>query len=332
MTIDAALVARMFDLGEVCSSPLLLPGHSPAGTWKLHTTTGRWVVKTLRPSEGWEFEAMQQAGDLERAVLSAGVLTPRPVEACGISGGYWLAMSEEPKYVRVSEWLEGTQPEIPASEDLAAWLGRSVAAMAAVSLPVTVDEGRGYPLYPLAVWHEWLDKAYAMEIVTAKQRAQLLAAVADGTQLVEAGLATDSSFLLCHRDINHRNILLTARGPALIDFDHSGPEVPWWELVHFALLLACRSLGDDEPDPRLVKTAVSAFVENGGEVGTDDEIAFAGLIRGMMEWPACRLMTLLGSAETASPTWADTVAQVHEAAELLPVMVRSVGRWTALLR
>lgn len=62
VTIDAALVARMFDLGEVCSSPLLLPGNSPAGAWALHTITGRWIVKTLRPVEPWEFEAMQQAG------------------------------------------------------------------------------------------------------------------------------------------------------------------------------------------------------------------------------------------------------------------------------
>ncbi|GIH67555.1 hypothetical protein Msi02_83720 [Microbispora siamensis] len=286
----------------------------------------------LRPSKRWEFEAMQQAGDLERAALSAGVLTPPPVEACGISPGYWLAMPEGPDYIRVSQWLEGTQPEIPANEDLATWLGRIVAAMATVSLPGSLNEGLGYPLYPLGDWHVWLDKAEAMEIVTAKQRAQLLAAVADGTQLVEAGLATNPSFQLCHRDINHRNILLTARGPVLIDFDHSGPEVPWWELVHFALLLACRSLGDDEPDPRLVKAAVSAFAKNGGEVGTVDEIAFVGLIRGMMEWPACRLMTLLDNADPASPTWTDAVAQVHEAAELLPVMVRSVERWTALLR
>lgn len=164
-------------------------------------------------------------------------------------------------YVRVSEWLDGTQPEIPADEHLAVWLGQSVAKMAAVAPPGYFDVGRGYPLYPLAGWHEWLGKARSMDILTAKQRGQLLAAVTDGAQLVQAGLSMDPSFQLCHHDINYRNILLTARGPALLDFDHAGPDVPWWELVHFALLLACRSLGDDEPEPRLVSAAVSAFAE-----------------------------------------------------------------------
>lgn len=332
MAIDAALVARLFDLGEPRSEPVPLVGNGTAGAWRLDTGTGRWVVKAARAVRPWEFAAMRDAGDLERAAISAGVRVPRPLAPRGESAGYWAAVPGGPEYVRVSEWVPGRQPRIPADKWLAGWLGESVAAMAAAAPPATADQGRGYALSDLSEWRERLGRA--ADVIGPEAAGRLLAAVQEGIQIVEAGLATAPGFVLCHRDISFRNILLTGRGPALIDFDLAGPEVPWWELVHFAFLLACAALGDDEPEPALIEAAVSAYTERGGPVGTADAVAFTGLLRGMLEWAAGNLALAgpPGRGGTVKPSVrAEAVARLADAAEVLPVIVRSIDRWANLL-
>ncbi|MBT2234558.1 phosphotransferase family protein [Nonomuraea sp. NEAU-A123] len=332
MAIDAALVARLFDLGEPRSEPVPLVGNGTAGAWRLDTGTGRWVVKAARAAEPWEFAAMRDSGDLERAALSAGVRVARPLEPRGESAGYWAAVPGGSEYVRVSEWTPGRQPCIPADKWLAEWLGESVAAMAAAVPPAAVDQGRGYSLRDLPEWRERLGRAAA--VIGPVPAGRLLAAVEEGTAIVEAGLATAPGFVLCHRDISFRNILLTGRGPALIDFDLAGPEVPWWELVHFAFLLACTSLGDDEPEPALIEAAVSAYAERGGQVGTAEAVAFTGLLRGMLEWAAYNLALAgpPGRGDVVKPSVrAEAVARLAEAAKVLPVIVRSIDRWANLL-
>ncbi|WP_162795654.1 phosphotransferase [Nonomuraea lactucae] len=341
MTVDVALVsvvARLFGLGEVRSAPVRLQGYGTAGAWRVRTDTGRWVVKTARPVEPWEFAAMRDAGALERAAIAAGVTVPRAVEpphdagAAGRTAGYWTAVPGRPDHARVSEWMDGEHPLIPADAGVAAWLGRTVAVLAAAAPPASVHSGRGYPLHPLAAWQEWLDAALKAELVDQEARERLWSAVVEGTRIVEAGLAAPPPLVISHRDINHRNILLTARGPALIDFDVSGPEAPWWELVHFAFLLACASLGDDEPDPALLAAAVRAFEEAGGQAGGRDVGAFTGLVRGMLEWPAQHLSLVLSAGRLSPARRAAAVAQIHDAARVLPEIVRSLDRWAGVLR
>ncbi|MEU0564438.1 phosphotransferase [Nonomuraea sp. NPDC005983] len=304
-----------------------LSGYSSASAWKLRTEAGLWVVKAQYAIKRWEVEAMRHSGDLERAALAAGIAVPRPVEGGEGAAGFWAPAPGGTEYLRVSAWADGPRAELPAGRELAAWLGGTVAALAAVAPPVDVRQGRGYPLHPLAQWEEWL----STESVGRREKARLLSAAADGTPLVQEALAASRSpFVLSHRDLNHRNILLTPHGPTLIDFDQAGPEVPWWELVHFAFLLACASLGDDEPDPVLLGAAVSAFAERGGNVGELDLSAFAGLLRGMLEWPAANLMVLAGDAPAARR--GEALRQVAEAARVLPVIMGSVERWVAVLR
>jgi hypothetical protein len=123
--------------------------------------------------------------------------------------------------------------------------------------------------------------------------------------------STVDSEVLCHRDINRHNIVVTRDGPVLLDFDNAGPQRPWWELVHHAFLLACHDLGPEEPDPTTVRAAVRAYREAGGEPGPADRTAFAGLLAGLEHW---------------------TREHPVEAAPRLPLITRSLDRWSALLR
>ncbi|WP_219470516.1 aminoglycoside phosphotransferase family protein [Nonomuraea rhizosphaerae] len=319
--MDAALVARLFGLGEPRSEPVPLTGYGTAGAWRLDTDRGRWAVKAVTPVEPWEPVAMRDAGELERGALAAGLLVPRPVEPRGDSFGYWAAVPGRAGYVRVSEWVTGDQPRIPVDKPLAAWLGETVAALADVAPPASAGHGRGYAFLSE---DEWRERAGAAEALVGRQEArELLAAAGEATAIVEAGLANAPPMVVCHRDISFRNILLTSGGPALIDFDLAGPESPWWELVHFAFLVACASLGGDEPEPVLVAAAVSAYAERGGPVGAAGTLAFTGLLRGMLEWAA-------GSLELAPASGRARAEFVH-AARVLPVIVRSLDRWADLL-
>ncbi len=144
----------------------------------------------------------------------------------------------------------------------------------------------------------------------------VLAAWLGETVAVIAGLRLDETStvdgltVLCHRDINTRNVVIGPDGPVLLDFGNTGPQVPWWELVHHAFLLSCRDLGPQEPDPATIRTAVRSYVERGGVVGPADRSAFTALMAGMREW-----------------------GRVHPdlAAPRLPLIEAALDRWSTYL-
>lgn len=85
--------------------------------------------------------------------------------------------------------------------------------------------------------------------------------------------------------------------------------------------------------PALIEAAVSAYAERGGRVGTADAVAFTGLLRGMLEWAANNLALAgpPGPAVVKPSVRAEAVAQLSDAAKVLPVIVRSIDRWANLL-
>jgi Ser/Thr protein kinase RdoA (MazF antagonist) len=330
----AATAARHFGLGEVVTPPRPLAGFSPAGVWALDTVDGRWVVKSMRPQYAWQVEGMRRSGALELAAHRAGVAVPRPVPPPAGGVGLWLPVDDI--YLRVSERVAGTPPGTPASVDVARWLGKTVAAIAQLGLTADPTPA-AYPLHPLDEWAQWLGEARAAEMLSAGEDTALAAAVAAGTELVGAAVAGGPPFSLAHRDISRPNILVTEAGPMLLDFDHAGPEVAWWELVHHVFLLACVRLGQDEPVAAVVRAAVRAYAEAGGEVGATDETAFAGLVRGMLEWTAFAVWLglgrrSLGPARSAARREAEAAGFLREASHVLPILMASLPRWSTWLR
>jgi Ser/Thr protein kinase RdoA (MazF antagonist) len=102
-------------------------------------------------------------------------------------------------------------------------------------------------VHPVPDWQEWLGQAVSAGILRRPRALAVLDAITDGTALVREALAGDPVFRLAHRDVSRSNIVVTAGGPVLIDFDRAGPEVPWWEFVHHGFGLASPALGEQPP-------------------------------------------------------------------------------------
>jgi hypothetical protein len=226
---------------------------------------------------------------------------------------------------------------MPASRELADWLGRTVHAIAWAGRHHDVIDERSYPVTDPQQWQAWLGQAKRSAAVTAQQAKALMEAIEEMTAIVRAGLAgkqdleTQPDFALTHRDISCRNVLVDAAGPVLLDFDQAGPENPWWDLVHHAWLMACRRLGDDPVDRTVVDTAVSAYLTAGGQRGESDVTAFAGLLRGMLGWASNNLRILLGEQAAPMSRRLFAAEQLAQAAQDLPAIQRSVHAWAPML-
>jgi Ser/Thr protein kinase RdoA (MazF antagonist) len=331
---QAAAAAEHFGLGELVAPPRPLAGFSPAGVWALDTVDGRWVVKSMRPQHAWQVEGMRRSGALELTAYRAGVAVPRPVPPLAGGVGLWLPV--DGTYLRVSERVAGDPPAVPAEVGVARWLGETVAAIARLGLPADLTAA-AYPVHSLEEWTEWLAHCRTAGLLSGIEHAALTDAVAAGTELVGSAMARAPRFLLAHRDISRPNILVTGAGPMLLDFDHAGPEVAWWELVHHVFLLSCVRLGQDEPVPAVIRAAVQAYADAGGEVGAADETAFAGLVRGMLEWTAFSAwlglgLRRLGPVRSMARRQAEAAGFVREASRVLPVLLASLPRWSTRLR
>ncbi|MGE5827601.1 MAG: phosphotransferase [Micromonosporaceae bacterium] len=329
----AAAAATHFGLGAVTAPPRPLAGFSPAGVWELDTVDGPWVVKATRPQLAWQLESMRRGGELELAAYAAGVAVPRPVPPPGDGVGLWLRVDDT--YLRVSERMAGVPPAQPTEPEVAQWLGATVARIARLDRPAEITPA-SYPVHPLAEWADWLAQARTAGLLTGREQARLAAAVASATELIGAAMAGTPRFQLAHRDISRPNILVTVTGPVLLDFDHAGPEVAWWELLHHAVLLACARLGQDEPAATILRAAVGGYADAGGEVGPADPTAFAGLVRGMLEWAASAVWLgvgrrSLGPVRSAARRQAEAAGYVREASHVLPALLASLPRWSTWL-
>jgi hypothetical protein len=322
VTSDLGAVADAFGLGRPLGAPDPLSGGGTARRWRLRTDRGTWMVKTHRDPALWEREQMRDAGALERAAYAAGVAMPRPLAPPAPSIGLWHAVG--PGYARVCEWVDGVTP--PADPmPLATWLGETMAAIDRLALPADPATGVAYTLYPMADWHRWLDDAHAACLLDRAATADLKAAVAEATALVEAGLATGPAFRLGHRDANCRNFLLTDRGPVLIDFDSAGPEVPWWGAVYAAW-------DHGRPDIATIgPTVLDAYAAHGGRLGPADATAFAGAFRAVLDQFAFHLRLATGH-----PGDPERLAASRRMLPLfrhgVPEMLDLVDGWVRLLR
>jgi aminoglycoside phosphotransferase (APT) family kinase protein len=293
---DAEGVAALFGLGQPVAAPRRLAGLSLAQVFMLETRLGgrrrTYVVKrSVAPTVA--------GSRLERAARAAGVRTAAPMEPPA-AGSFGLWAPYQGAFVRVNEYVRGRRPPVPARPRVGSWLGRTIATMAALKL--AADPGQSTPV--AVRWPEVADR-------------RLAATLREYAAIVEA--ADQASTVLCHRDLTASNIVLNRGGPVLLDFDHSGPAQPWFEVVQHALLLACADIGRDEPDPATVRAAVAGYRDAGGEVGSTDERAFAGLLVGLGAWVA------------ACAERGDRV-RFAQARVSLPLVRRGLSRWTRLLR
>jgi Ser/Thr protein kinase RdoA (MazF antagonist) len=338
-------VCHAFGLGTASAPPVPLTGGSSAARWRLDTDRGRWTVKATDPPADWLRRQMRVSGALELAAYDAGVAMPRPVVP-RVAGAIGLWAPVGGQYVRVAAWVDGTPLTEPAPADpagpasvpasgpasakadlaLAGWLGATIARIERLALPGDPAPEAAYTVHATDDWAGWIDEGVTAGVLDRGAAVAFRAAVADATALVRAALAPAPAFQLAHRDVHRRNVLSTATGLVLLDFDYAGPEVPWWEFVHHTFDLA------DPPRPDLVGAALAAYIDAGGRPGPADPSAFAGLLRAALESAAYNLWLAVGHRPASADRQAMAVAAVREIAAGLPATLNSLDAWTRLLR
>jgi len=334
MAVDVGELVARFGVGAPTAPPRPLGGASSAAASAVDTARGRWVVKTVVPLGDWHARAIATACRLERAAWAAGVLTARRLEPPAPALGYWHDAGG--LLVRVIEFVDGRPAPWPVDASLAAWTGRTLARVATLGLPGDLALDESAPLHPLAEWRSWVDEARAGGFAVAEPAGRLLPAVADATELVESALAARPPALLAHRDVSPANLLARRTGGyELLDWDHAGPAVPWWEAVHTAFRCASpptRDAPTAPPSPAAVRATVEAYLAAGGPPGPADQTAFAGALRSMLAWAAYSLWLALGHRVATPERRARAAADVAAAAAALPAFLGSLDGWSRLLR
>ncbi|MDQ8701673.1 aminoglycoside phosphotransferase family protein [Streptomyces sp. LHD-70] len=330
--VDQDRVAEVFALGQASGPARALRGGSSGRVWDLHTSEGRWVVKTQAAPEDWRRSHMVRAHTLERAAYIAGLPMARPVTPPEPSVGFWHDI--DGTHARVLEFVENAHPVVVDSAvepgALAAWLGRTLASIEQLGVPGDLSDDASTPLHPLGDWREWISEARCSE--AADTACELLPAVERSTALVQRAEAAGPDALLGHRDIGPANVLRSGSGFRLIDWDHAGPAVPWWEAVHTAFRFAGGLDDARATRPEVVRAVLAAHRAAGGAQGPADESALAGLLRATLGFTAYTLWLSLGHRGGDALDRARAAVRFRAAAGSLQRGVAALPEWCALLR
>ncbi len=303
-----------------------LPGEPTAyvevgGGWsnvvlRLSTTHGDYAVKELRNTWGeprW-LEWLDEGWRLENACAATGVAMPDPVPAA--SGG--AVAYVEPAGggagvpVRLHRWVESTTvPRLPVDEALAAWVGRTLAAVHRLELrPLRPDlYAARIGLTRAEVWPDLVARSRAAGAAWAERLASAEPLARRASALLVPWDEDDA--VLTHGDVDQKNLLLGAHGPLLCDWDVVLPAVPSHDLAHAALTMAGWA------EPGIAAAVVRGYRGAGG--------AAAALVPGDLG-PA--LASRLGWIRFTVDRALDPVAteQDRDAAERVPDLLDDLAR------
>jgi hypothetical protein len=331
-TVDPRDVDRLavaLGLGKLQVAPANLKPADSNPVWAARTDRGEWIIKTEQPSGAWWFDAHTNSGRLELAVRDAGVAIATPADDYG-DVGLWHDVGEN-LYARALQRLDGQHPTAPVPPEVARWTGESMAVIERVSWPAEAASDSGYRLYPEDQWREWIDEAVIKKSLDLPSAATLRSTIADLTDVILAGRALGLASRRLHRDVRTATILVTRNGPVLLDFDHAGPQVPWWEFVGHSFALATPRLGVVEPNRQTVRGALDAYLAAGGQMGQPDGTAFTGLLAAKLSYAAYLLWVASGHRGSMLTQQRKAAKGLPGAIACLPTIQASVPRWSTWL-
>lgn len=246
---DSRAIADAFDLSGGVGPMVPVPGAWSNRVFRLSVGRGDYAVKELLDPwhdglrQRWR-EWLSEAWALEPRAIAAGVSAPKPVP--NPTNGDCLALvprdgtSGDLASVRVHRWVAGTCPgQGPVDDDLARWAGGVLATLHGLGMKPG-DRG----LFPTPNtdnanrWDELVDAARAAGVMWVEQMERARAAVATAAELVEAAGHHPELEVMTHGDVDPKNVVVSATGPVLCDWDVAAPLVPRRELADVALSFA----------------------------------------------------------------------------------------------
>ena len=228
-------------------------GWSPVGgawsnrVFRLEAAGRRYAVKEMRnpwADPHWQ-QWLAESWVFEQRAMAAGVAAPRPVpDPASGSCLAWVSRRDPAlgdAAVRVHHWVHGNPAGPgPVTADTARWAGQTLATLH--GLRIRPRDRRLFPVPNTETARRWPELAEAAQRSGAAW-AHLLTAAAPAVAVI-AELATSAGYrpgqeVITHGDIDQKNLITTANGPVLCDWDLATPLVPRHELADVAMSLGC---------------------------------------------------------------------------------------------
>lgn len=210
--------------------------------YRLTTTHGSYAVKQLlNPwhDPNWR-DWLAEAARFELRAHRAGIAMPRPIQATDGSILVDLPGDEHQVTVRVHDWVDG-EPcgDGPVTLDIADRVGADLArAHALVHHPTDPDVFPVHDQRSVDGWDELVGRICRHDPDLADQAARASPAVRQVGELLVDAVTDFGGQPMSHGDVDQKNLIITADGPVLCDWDVAAPWPPRQELARTALSLA----------------------------------------------------------------------------------------------
>jgi hypothetical protein len=213
-------IAQAFDIGRA-DGPLMPVQHTVSQTWRMTTDRGSFLVKQLWPEEDpdWALQLVDRMAFEQRA-SAAGIRTPASVPPIHPAFGWTGRVAGRGAY-RVTEWVE--HRKVSDDDDLSDWLGWALATMHSFQR-YTGNVEPPYYIRPTEQWQAWSAQAAEQRRPWATELADHLDDYLAITNRLRSTFLDAGDHVITHRDMVPFNVLITATGPVLTDWEVIGAE------------------------------------------------------------------------------------------------------------
>ncbi|MEV5967321.1 aminoglycoside phosphotransferase family protein [Kribbella sp. NPDC051952] len=290
-------IALAFDLGDP-DGDLIHVRRGDTDAWRLNTSTGSYFVKGYFPTTA-QFngehltDQLAAAMAFERRAFDAGVDMPEPIMPTDPVLG-WLTRIED-RLFRVYPWIEHR-----SGGDVSTWLART---MLQVHQLQPLDEV-GLPqwwrqaIHPPATWQGWSTNDRDWAELYADSLPHILAV----TERIADLCDHVPDLVTTHGDFKPHNLVISADGPVLVDWDSVRTDSAALEAARVAYIFAAGN-------PQQTREILTAYAAAGGNLAWPGPDLFLSVARNHIQVLSEQIRVSLG--EAAPARWMGDAATIE---------------------
>ncbi|MGK3942625.1 phosphotransferase [Streptomyces caeruleatus] len=267
MRNTAEFIADAYGLGAGSRTMTPVARGALGQIWKLSGNGTAWAVKELlfekdEPDVGAE-SALRDAAE------TLGVSAPRLLPD---RTGARVVRLPEGSWAKLYDWVDGTAAD-PSDPEILGWCGRTLALLHKAGEGASGTPSSWYErCNPAAEWAELLEKVERAGLPWAGELGRFVATgAAELARYVSPSAPGD--VVTSHLDMRPQNVLVTADGPVLLDWDNAGPVSAERELARAVHVWS----GGNDFDAEAARRVVRAYRDAGGRAVIKGLDAFSTL-------------------------------------------------------